>query len=302
MATINLGSIKFNWKGAYAGGTAYVVDDVVSYNGSSYVCILASTGNLPTNATYFEQMSSAGTNGTDGTDLGTTLTTQGDIVYRDASGLQRLGAGTSGQVLQTGGTGANPSWGTVSSDMVLLSKTDVTAVSAIDFEDVFTTDYDVYKLYVNSIAPNSVNNFVLRWFTSGTTEDATSNYNFMSHGCYRRDSDNARSTFTDASTGNTYYSLSVFGGVGDSGTTSGMNNWEITMFDPKRNHKSSSAKGGNIRNDLMYSYNNDHQIVGHSNMWHNTTGSSGYTGFRLFWSGSANFQAIGTIALYGIKS
>ena len=48
MAEINLGAIKFNWKGAYAGGTAYVVDDVVSYLGSSYVCILASTGNVPT--------------------------------------------------------------------------------------------------------------------------------------------------------------------------------------------------------------------------------------------------------------
>ena len=53
-------------------------------------------------------MSSAGTNGTNGTDLTSTLTTQGDIVYRDASGLARLGAGTSGQVLQTNGTGANP--------------------------------------------------------------------------------------------------------------------------------------------------------------------------------------------------
>src|SRR6056300_1341135 len=106
MATINLGSIKFNWQGAYAGGTAYAVDDVVSYNGSSYICILASTGNLPTNATYFEQMSSAGTNGTDGTDLGTTLTTQGDLIYRDGSGLQRLGAGTAGQFLKTNGTGA----------------------------------------------------------------------------------------------------------------------------------------------------------------------------------------------------
>jgi len=110
MATINLGSIKFNWKGTYGGGTPYVVDDVVEYNGSSYICIQASTGNLPTDTAYFEQMSSAGTNGTDGTDLTTTLTTQGDLVYRDGSGLQRLGAGTSGQVLQTGGTGANPSW------------------------------------------------------------------------------------------------------------------------------------------------------------------------------------------------
>src|SRR5210317_984412 len=119
MATINLGSIKFKWQGAYAGGTAYTVDDVVSYNGSSYICILASTGNLPTNATYWEQMSSAGTNGTDGTDLGTTLTTQGDIVYRDGSGLARLGAGTAGQALITNGTGANPSWGDAGGGKVL---------------------------------------------------------------------------------------------------------------------------------------------------------------------------------------
>ena len=27
---VNLGAIRFNWKGAYAGGTAYVADDVVS--------------------------------------------------------------------------------------------------------------------------------------------------------------------------------------------------------------------------------------------------------------------------------
>jgi len=115
MATVNLGSIKFNWQGAYAGGTAYAVDDVVSYNGSSYICKLASTGNLPTDTTYWDQMSAKGTdgtNGTNGTDLTTTLTTQGDIVYRNASGLARLGAGTSGQALITQGAGANPIWGT----------------------------------------------------------------------------------------------------------------------------------------------------------------------------------------------
>jgi hypothetical protein len=129
MATVNLGSIKFKWKGTYAGGTAYTVDDVVSYNGSSYICILASTGNLPTNATYFEQMSQAGTNGTD---LTTTLTTQGDLVYRDGSGLVRLGAGTAGQALITNGAGANPSWGTAGKVLQLLSttKTDTQANSS----------------------------------------------------------------------------------------------------------------------------------------------------------------------------
>lgn len=38
------------------------------------------------------------------------LTTQGDILYRSASGLARLGPGTSGQVLRTQGAGANPQW------------------------------------------------------------------------------------------------------------------------------------------------------------------------------------------------
>lgn len=38
---------------------------------------------------------------------------QGDILYRGASTWTRLGAGTSGQFLQTLGTGANPAWATV---------------------------------------------------------------------------------------------------------------------------------------------------------------------------------------------
>jgi hypothetical protein len=140
MATVNLGSIKFKWKGTYAGATAYTIDDVVSYNGSSYICIQASTGNLPTDTAYFEQMSSAGTNGTDGTDLGTTLTTQGDILYRDGSGLQRLGAGTSGNVLTTKGSGQNPVWepavGGKIGQVVVTTKTDTTSTGSSSYADV----------------------------------------------------------------------------------------------------------------------------------------------------------------------
>jgi hypothetical protein len=39
---------------------------------------------------------------------------QGDILYRGASSWTRLGAGTSGQYLQTQGAAANPQWATVS--------------------------------------------------------------------------------------------------------------------------------------------------------------------------------------------
>jgi len=43
---------------------------------------------------------------------GSVLTTQGSILYENASGLAELGFGTTGDVLTTKGTGANPVWET----------------------------------------------------------------------------------------------------------------------------------------------------------------------------------------------
>lgn len=146
MATVNLGRIKPVFKGAYNNSTAYVVDDIVTSGGSSYICIQASTGNAVSNATYWTQMSSAGTNGTD---VGTTITTQGDILYRDGSGLARLGAGVSGQVLQTGGAGANPSWGTVSSDFVKIITATGGGTNAFDITNIFSADYENYFIVAN---------------------------------------------------------------------------------------------------------------------------------------------------------
>jgi len=49
---------------------------------------------------------------------GSILTTQGDILFEDASGLQRLGFSTSGFVLTTKGTGADPVWEAIPSGSV----------------------------------------------------------------------------------------------------------------------------------------------------------------------------------------
>ena len=166
MATINLGNIKFNWKGTYNAGTAYAIDDVVSYNGSSYVCIQASTNNLPTVTAYWDIMSSAGTNGTNGTDLTSTLTTQGDIVYRDGSGLARLGYGTSGQLLQTGGSGANPSWTTVSGGAVK---------NVYLFQEKTTYDFTNTTTQIvtsSSITPvSTASRFIIQGQSHGATQD-----------------------------------------------------------------------------------------------------------------------------------
>ena len=141
MATIDLGKIKMVWRGAYDNATAYTPDDVVSSGGSSYICILASTGNAVSNATYWSLLAQGGT------DVGTTLTTQGDILYRDGSGLQRLAPGTANQVLKTGGAGANPSWGTLSSDCVKLANGTIGNVASFSIDGYFTTDYDFSELF-----------------------------------------------------------------------------------------------------------------------------------------------------------
>ena len=103
MATINLGRIKPVFQGAYNASSAYVVDDIVTFGGESFICILASTGNATSNATYWSKIAKKG-------DDVTQLTTHGDFLFRDATGVQRLAAGTSGQVLVTKGAAADPEW------------------------------------------------------------------------------------------------------------------------------------------------------------------------------------------------
>ena len=41
------------FRGAYNNATAYTPDDIVTSGGTSYICILASTGNAVTNTTYW---------------------------------------------------------------------------------------------------------------------------------------------------------------------------------------------------------------------------------------------------------
>ena len=294
MATINWGSIKFNWQGAYAGGTAYAVDDVVEYNGSSYICILASTGNLPTNATYFEQMSSAGTNGTNGTDLGTTLTTQGDLVYRDGSGLQRLGAGTAGQVLQTGGAGANPSWGTVSSDYVLLATQTVSGTtSAISFDGYFSSTYDVYKCVFYDLDLTADNqNISLRFRVSNA--DVVDDYRFALGMAASINSSSA----TDASsaTGGWYGTSISQINYNPVGTSSGsfICQGELTFLKPldTSNHKM-------VKTDFMYFASNtliNEYVIGFGTNNRDTNALSGFT----LYPNASSFNR-GTFKLYGIK-
>ena len=53
----------FRWMGAYNAATVYATNDVVYFNGSSYVAIANAVGNTPTDTSKWEKMASAGAEG-----------------------------------------------------------------------------------------------------------------------------------------------------------------------------------------------------------------------------------------------
>jgi len=148
MATIDIGKIKQVWRGTYASGTAYTPDDVVEYTDSgivsSYICVANTTGNAPSSSGTahgsWNYLAKGGVAGTNGTDLTSTLGTQGQIVYRDGSGLAALNPGTSGNVLTTKGSGQNPVWepavGGKIGQVVVAHKYDTTSTNSTSFVDI----------------------------------------------------------------------------------------------------------------------------------------------------------------------
>jgi hypothetical protein len=86
------------WKGAYSSTTAYVVDDAVSYNGSSYICISNTTaGTDPTNTTYWSLLAQKGVDGSGS--VSSVTSASGDISVANTT--------TTPVLTLNSGTGAN---------------------------------------------------------------------------------------------------------------------------------------------------------------------------------------------------
>ena len=68
MATItqDLGKVAYLSKGAYNSATQYEKNDVVAYQGSSYVSLQSTQGNAPTNTTYWQLLAEKGDKGDTG--------------------------------------------------------------------------------------------------------------------------------------------------------------------------------------------------------------------------------------------
>ncbi len=116
MATINIGNLTFTHRGDYDGSTAYAKNDVVYYgtNGNAYIAKQATTGNVPTNATYWSQYA-AGSGGI--WNGGLSLGSAGQIVKVNSGGnALEFGDAPSGKVKQAITKTASYDFGTIGND------------------------------------------------------------------------------------------------------------------------------------------------------------------------------------------
>ena len=96
MATIDIGKLTFTHKGDYAGGTAYVANDVVYYNGSAYIAKTSTTGNLPTSTAHWNTFAT----GSGGIwNAGLSIGTAGQVVKVSSGGALEFGDMDSGKTL-----------------------------------------------------------------------------------------------------------------------------------------------------------------------------------------------------------
>ena len=287
MATIDLGKIKMVWRGAYDNATAYTPDDVVSSGGSSYICILASTGNAVSNGTYWQQMASKGT---DADLLSIASTAQGDIYYNNGSAIARLAPGTANQVLQTGGAGANPSWGTMSSDFVLLSTDTITSSTANITRDVFSSTYETYKVIISGIRPVASGSSALyfRWRRAGSTLSDSAYFNHC-HQAYYNGSSNGDGPHNEnwgADYGRIYEQDHNTGGEYGG-------NYEFTIF----NANSSTIVPQLVGLGTMYSNGGYHRHIRFSSWYQGS--DKDVNGIHIFFNGQNILDGI--IKIYGMK-
>lgn len=188
MATIDIGKIKPVFKGTYDNSTAYVLDDIVYYNGSSYVAKTSTTGNLPTDATKWNVLAS-GSGGIWDSTLSIGSANQVVKVNSGATALE-FGAMDSGKTL----------------GVTQFSSSTRTSLPSQDTYSFFDTDYTQIKagskliIDVNLIGYGNNNGAVNFDFEyDGTTYSGFGLYSYTAHNnphsfSYRRMIDGASST------------------------------------------------------------------------------------------------------------
>lgn len=99
---IKIAAAVANWRGAYAAGTAYALNDAVSYGGTSYYCIQAGTGHQPDTSPTWWTPGAPSINWRGAYNAGT--------AYAIGAGVSYLGASYRANAASTGSTPPSAPW------------------------------------------------------------------------------------------------------------------------------------------------------------------------------------------------
>ena len=152
--------------GKGAQGSQVIIDDVGN---------ITTPGNIGVNGTTTGTLTITGsvTNAASQAFLNAIGTTHGSLLYRNASSWVTLAPGSSGQVLQTQGAGANPQWvsagsGSVSADAIFDAKGDIPIGTADNTSAKLSVGTNGQVLTADSTQPTGV-----KWATAGSGSVAT---------------------------------------------------------------------------------------------------------------------------------
>ena len=266
MATIDIGKLTFTHKGDYAGGTAYVANDVVYYNGSAYVAKTSTTGNLPTSTAHWNTFT-AGSGG----------------IWNSG-----LSIGTAGQVVKVNSGASALEFGTVSSDYVKLATVTATgSATTVSLDGHFTSDYKTYEIIGTGCYGASNLNLRARFNQGGSAQ---------SSGSYRTSNiiggRNSSSNFTDRPGAWSSDNMRIFYNDSASDTHGSFN---LRVQDPLNTNTYHHATwhGAYAQNGENGEFGATHGI----GMWNGN--KNALTGITFYNSAGGNMY--GVYKLYGIK-
>jgi hypothetical protein len=190
-------------------------------------------------------MSQAGTNGTD---LTSTLSARGDLVFKGASALTRLPKGTAGYYLKQGAN--DPEWGEIASGGKIGALTNMIKKDTwINTAQTTWTEVTAYNL---SITPTKAGSTILitGHLSSGSGDNGPAGHGFKLYRSVNGASNSAISGLTGDANGNT--TRSMVAGASESGATWIQENGAFNVMDTSGTGLSYSL--GNAIKYTMYNF------------------------------------------------
>ena len=274
MATVNIGNLTFTHKGDYASGTQYVKNDVVYYstNGNAYIAKQTTTGNAPTNGTYWSQFA-AGSGG----------------IWNAG-----LSLGSAGQVVKVNSGASALEFGTLSSDYVKLATVNASSSSSLAIDGHFTSDYQRYEIHASDVIPSNNCDFFYRVY-SGGSEVGSNVYNSTSAYWYTDTTPTVQTAGNNAGSQDTDAPSDYFKMAGDDHYGGQPCIFKIVIHDPLNTNRRKmvelmTAFSGNGGSGGVMMHKHGHGVV---------KSNSALSGFAFY--PTAGSITSGTFKLYGIK-